>query len=163
VKRPLFFGWSLFGILLGLYFIVKILAWGYGFQVARLDRKLQHLRPALSAIILADQMKLSKEIYAKAFDQICQMDIEGNRLLQEISRQIPPLVTLEKLDLDPQMGLRIQGAVQPGGSSFEEVLLPWAKELQAHGETVQIRQLDPSPRNPALWRFELKMTEFHCA
>ena len=163
MKRPFSFGWTLSGILLVLYLIVKIQAWGYGFQVARLDRKLQQLRPALSAIILADQMKLSQEIYAKAFNQICQMDIEGNRLLQEISRQIPPSVTLEKLDLDPQMGLRIQGAVQSGGLSLEAVLLPWAKELQAHGELVQIRQLPPSPRDPGLWRFELKMTEFHRA
>ncbi len=163
MKRPGSLGWTLAGILFILYLLVKIQALGYGFQVARLDRKLRQLRPALSAMILADQMKLTKEIYAKAFDQICQMDLEGNRLLQEISREIPPSVRLEKLDLDPQMGLKIQGTVQSGGLSLEAVLLPWAKELQAHGELVQIRQLPPSPRDPGLWRFELKMTEFHRA
>ncbi len=163
MKRPLPLGWTLAGILFILYFLVKIQAWGYGFQVARLDRQLQRLRPSLSAVVLADQMKFTKEIYAKAFDQIRQMDLEGSRLLQEISRHIPSSVTLEKLDLDPQMGLRIQGAVQSADSSPEAVLLPWAKELQAHGEDLRIRQLAPAPKAPGLWRFELKLTEFHYA
>ena len=162
MKRPVRLGWILAGILSFLYLVVKIQAIGYGFQVVRLDRQLQRLRPALSTMILADQMKLSKEIYTKAFDQICQMDLEGTRLLQEISRRIPAVVTLEKLDLDPQMGLRIQGSLRAGDLSPEAVLFPWARELQAHGE-VQVRQLPPSPKDPALWRFELRIAEFHCA
>jgi len=150
-------GWTLVLILLGLYLLLKAQGWWYGFQVERLHRERAQLRPVLSEIVQAEQLRVTETAYAQAFQQIRQMALEGSAVLQDLSRHVPPSVTIEQVDA--ASGLTIQGSVIPGIRTSEAALLPWAEKMRAARTAVRVRKLLPDSRTPGLWHFELKVEE----
>ena len=153
--RPL--GWTIAMVLLGLYLFLKLQGWWYLWQVQRLERKLEDLRPTLSSIVLCDQLGKSGQACKQAFEQIRRMDLPGSHTLEQLSQQLPDSVTITQLDMDSQMGLRFYGSILAGVRNPEGTLLSWANKLRADRNAVRIQELIPDHSHPGSWVFELKV------
>ena len=152
-------GWILPGILLGVYLVLKLLAWGCARQVSDLERQMSELRPALSAKVLYEQLEGTRRACIQISDQIRQMGLDKTRLMEELSH-LPASITIEKLEVRrPPKGLRIDGTVLPGIRSPESVLVPWAQKVGVADKRVTIRKLVPLPQTPGSWRFELQVED----
>jgi hypothetical protein len=167
--------WVLPGILLAVYIFLKLQAWSYARQAAQLEKDLNHLRPTLSAIVLSGQLERALQACQAVSDQVRRLDLQNGRLLEQISK-LPASITLDRLGTQArlkvplqgvfsievgrpephlQTGLRIQGTLAAGIRDPESVLVRWAQSLQSDGMNIRIPRLIPSPRDPALWSFEL--------
>ena len=150
-------GWVCAWILLGLYLILKITGLWYGMQVRAVDRKIQELRPTLANILLFKRMEETKAACQRSFDQIRQMDLQGDRFLQQLSHQLPPSITVQRLELDPETGVWVRGTCMAGIRNPEEVILRWAQRLQESTQpTVRLKGLVPDRQIQGLWHFELR-------
>ena len=147
--------WTLPLFLLGVYLLIKIQGWNYGFRAADLEQQMQHLRPILSAIVLSEQMESTQAGLAQVCGKIEGLDLQGGQFLQRLSRAVPMEITLEKIEMDPD-GLQIQGTLRPGARPAEETLALWAKQLGENGHPVQVQQLAPDPKTQEVWHFQLK-------
>ncbi len=152
-------GWILPGILLGVYVILKLLAWGYARQASDLERQMAELRPALSAKVLYEQLEGTRRACIQVSEQIRQMDLDKTLFVEQLSH-LPASITIEKLEVRrPQKSLRIEGIVLPGIRSPESVLVPWAQRVGVADTRVTIRKLVPIPKAPGSWRFELQVED----
>ena len=152
-------GWILPGILLGVYVILKLLAWGYARQASDLERQMAELRPALSAKVLYEQLEGTRRACIQVSEQVRQMDLDKTRFVEQLSH-LPASITIEKLEVRrPQKSLRIEGTVLPGIRSPESVLVPWAQKVGVADTRVTIRKLVPIPKTPGSWRFELQVED----
>lgn len=154
-KRPV--GWVLPALLLGIYAIIKLQGWAYARQAQQLQRQLDGLRPALSAKVAQEQAELLRDHYRQALEQLGQADVRGGWLLQEISKDLPVSVTLERIERSAPRSLRAQGTCVPGIRPPETVLVLWAQRLREAGLGVRIRRLVPSARWPGMWTFEVQV------
>ena len=167
--------WILPGILLAVYILIKLQAWSYARHAAELEKELNQLRPALSAIVLAGQLENTRKVCQEVSDQVRRLDLRNGRLLEQLSK-LPASITLERLENrahlkvplqgvfsievgrpEPrlQTGLRIQGAFFSGVRDPESVLVRWVQSLQSEGMNIRIQRLAPSAQDPVLWSFEL--------
>lgn len=160
--------WVLPALLLIVYLFFKFQALGYSRQAAQLEKELNQLRPALSAMVLSHQLENTRRACQAVSDQVRWLDLKNGRLLGQLSK-LPASITLERVEnrarlkgpLLPephlQTGLRIQGTLLSGIRDPESVLVRWAQSLQSDGMSIQIQRLVPSPQDPALWSFELTL------
>ncbi len=158
--------WVLPAFLLIVYLFFKFQALGYSRQAAQLEKELNKLRPALSAMVLSHQLENTRRACREISDQVRRLDLQNSRLLGQLSK-LPASITLERVEnrarlkgpLQPephlQTDLKIQGILLSGIRDPESVLVQWAQSLQSEGMSVQIQRLVPSPQDPALWSFEL--------
>ena len=174
-KRP--GRWVLLAVLLVVYIFFKLQAWSYIRQTKQLEKELDQLRPALSAMVLAEQLENTRRACQEISDQVHRLDLQNGRLLEQLSL-LPASVTLERVENrarlkvplqgafsievgrpEPhlQAGLKIEGTLLPGIRNPELVLVRWAQTLQSEGRSVQIQRLVPSPRDPTVWSFELSL------
>ena len=149
-------GWTIAWILLGLYLILKLQGWWFGFQAAALEKELKGLRPAISQIVLGEQLKTSCINCTQALDEIRATDLDGALRLEQLSKNLRPSVTLEELELHPMLGSRLWGVVLPGSRSPEKSIHPWASSLRRAQVDVEIRDLVLDKKVPRLWHFEVK-------
>lgn len=164
-------------LLLIVYLFFKFQALGYSRQAAQLDKELNQLRPALSAMVLSRQLENTRRACQGVSDQVRWLDLQNGRLLEQFSK-LPASITLERVENrarlkvplkgvfsieagrpEPrlQTSLRIQGTLLSGIRDPESVLVRWAQSLQSDGMSVRIQRLVPSPQDPALWFFELTL------
>lgn len=174
-RKPRRTSWVLPAFLLTIYLLIKLQAWGYARQANQLERELNRLRPALSAMVLSEQLKKTQEVCAKISDQVRRLDLQNNRLLELLSG-LPPSLTLDRLEnrarlnvplhrlfsgvpseVPLQADLRIEGRLLPGNRNPEWVLVHWAESFRAAGIAAQIRRLVPSPQDADVWLFELRL------
>ncbi|MBI3333030.1 MAG: hypothetical protein HYZ93_02940 [Candidatus Omnitrophica bacterium] len=151
--RPI--GWTLVWILIGVYFLIKLQGWNYGMRVQGLERQMEGLRSGLSSIILYKQMESNYQICSQALGQIRGSDLGGGRLLEQLSRETPPSVTVERLALDARSALTIQGSLWAGIRDPEGPMVQWVSRLRAGGVPVRIRGLTLDAQRPEVWHFEL--------
>ena len=175
LRKPRRAGWVLPVFLLTVYLFIKLQAWGYARQAKHLEQELNRLRPALSAMVLSEQLKKTQEACAKISDQVRRLDLRNGRLLDLLSR-LPPSITLDHLEnrarlnvplhqifsgvsseAPLQTDLWIEGKLLPGIRNPERVLVRWAKSLQTAGVNAQIQRLIPSPQDADVWLFELRL------
>lgn len=156
-KRPV--GWVLPAILLGIYVIFKLQGWAYARQAQQLQRQLDSLRPALSAKVAQEQAQLLRDHYRQALEKLGQADVRGGWLLEELSKNLPVSVTLERIERRTPRSLRAQGTCVPGVRPPEAVLVLWAQKLRGDGLRVRIRRLVPSARGSGLWTFEVQVED----
>jgi len=169
--------WVLPTALLTVYIFFKLQAWGYARQAKQLEAELDHLRPALSAMVLAGQLENTRRACQQISDEVRRLDLKNGRLLEQLSK-LPASITLERVENrsrlkvplqgvfstevgrpEPhlQTSLRIQGTLSPGIRDPESVLIRWVQSLQSAGMNARIPRLVPSPKDPALWFFELTL------
>ncbi len=156
-KRPL--GWTLALILVGLYSLLKVQGGWYSFRSRGLERELSTLRPTLTTILMGQQLEGAAQVYAQAFQQVSQMDLQGNQFLTRISQELPASVTLEKLWIRPHGEVWAKGFLLPGGRLPESVLHLWLKRFEQGGSTMEVKELSPDAVHPGLWRFEMNSKE----
>lgn len=158
-KRPV--GWVLPAVLLvlGIYVIFKLQGWAYARQAQHLQRQLDGLRPALSAKVAQEQAELLRDRYRQALGQLGQADVRGGWLLQEISKNLPVSITLERIERRTPRSLRAQGTCVPGIRPPEAVLVLWAQKLRREGLHVRIHRLVPSARGSGMWTFEVQVED----
>ena len=146
-------------ILLAFYFFLKVQSWSIGMQVMKLEKELEGLRPTLSSMIQSQRSEDLCGAYSQVFQQIRQRDLEGARLLTWFSQELPPSVTIERLQAHAAMGLRVRGSFIPGIRNPEATLVFWARKLEGAGYPMSIRELFPDPKVPGLWHFEMRTSE----
>lgn len=154
-KRRL--GWVLPGLLLGIYVIIKLQGWGYARQAQQLQRQLDGLRPALTAKVAQEQAQLQRDHYRRALEELRNSDVRGAWLLEELSKNLPASVTLERMEHRAARSMRAEGTCAPGVRAPEAVLVLWAQKLRGEGLGVRIRRLVPSARGSGLWAFEVEV------
>lgn len=147
--------WTLPAVLLGVYLFLKLQGWNYGFRAMGLERQMEQMRPALSAIVLSEEMERSRRGYLDLFGRIGGLDIQGSRLLQRLSRNQPVSVTVERVEAGPQE-IRIQGVLKPGVLPPEEVLSRWDRRMGEAWRDVQVQDLAQEDPIEGIWRFRLK-------
>lgn len=150
-KRPI--GWILVGLLLGLYLIIKLQGWGYARHVRELESQLDQLRPALSAIVLYGQLKTVRQACLNLTQQVQTLDLKGAELVERLSRDVPPSITVEEIHLRSPDDLSIWGRVWPGVRPMEQVLVSWAGTFQTAGNRIRIRDLAPPADDPHAVQF----------
>ncbi|GEM_PF-3329716 len=173
-KRPA--GGVLLLLLLIPYLFLKFQALGYARETKRLEQELDKLRPALSAMVLSEQLKKTEQVCAEISAQVRRLDLRNGRLLDQLSR-LPASITLDEVEnrarlkvplgrlfstesqseAPLQVDLWMQGRLLPGIRDPEGVLVRWAQSLQTEGTQVQIRRLTPSPGDQSVWLFELRL------
>lgn len=168
------------GLLLFVYFVIKLVGWSYARQVDRMERQLGELRPSLSAIVLSKQLENTRRACEEVASRVRRMDLKNSRLFTQLSN-LPASVTLTKLDLRSRLtlpiqgtfsitvegagiqsrhGTRLQGTILPGGRDPEALLVRWARSLQGdEGASVVIRKLSPSFDKPDVWEFDLEVED----
>ena len=172
-------GWVLGGLLLFVYFVIKLVGWSYARQVITLERLLEEMRPSLSAIVLSEQLENTRRACQEVASRVRRMDLKNSRLFTQLS-SLPASITLTKLDLRSRLtlpiqgtfsitvegagiqsrhGTRIQGTILPGGRDPEAMLVRWAHSMQGDGANVVIRKLSPSLDTPDLWEFDLEVED----
>lgn len=157
-KRPI--GWIIAAILLGMYLVIKLQGWVYARQAQELERQLAQLRPALSAIVLHEQMTKIRQACLELSGEIRQMGFEAGPLLERLSRQVPASVTLDTLEVDFTGRLKVQGRVWVGIRPVEAVLVPWAERFRADGRSrVRIQRLAPAGGDRRILQFEMQMEQ----
>lgn len=142
-KRPI--GWILLILLVGVYVAIKFQVWGYAQRVQELEAQLEKLRPTLSAKVTYDQLSVTHGAYLEASEQIQKIHLQVSPLLQQLSKELPVSITLEKIEAESGKAVRIWGEVLPGIRSPEAVLVPWAQRLRSVGAHVRIEKLESSP------------------
>lgn len=180
-RRPPKPGWILGGLLLAVYAGIKLLGWGCARQAMSLERQLEELRPALSAIVLAEQLENTRRACQEVASRTRQLDVKTSRLFAQLS-SLPASITLTGLELHSRLSLpvpgtfsvpaqgpgvrsahdtRIRGTLLPGVRDPETVLVRWAQTLQAEGSRVVIQKLAPSfePMDLGLWEFDLEIRD----
>ena len=150
--------WTLPLVLLGIYLLLKLQGWNYGFRAADLERQLEQLRPTLSAIVLSEQLESAKAGLTQVCEKVGRLDIQGSQFLEQLSRTVPVEITLEKIEMGAQE-LQIHGVLKPGARPAEEVLALWMKQWKGNGHPVQVQELTPDRQTPEIWRFQLKSKE----
>ncbi len=154
-KRPL--GWVLPALLLGIYVILKLVGWGHARHARELQRQLDGLRPALTAKVAQEQAQLQRDHYRKTLEELKQSDARGGWLLEELSKNLPVSVTLDRIERRTARSLRAEGTCVPGARTAEAVLVLWAQKLRGESLHVRIRRLAPSSRGSGLWAFEVEV------
>lgn len=157
MHRRLPLGWTAALILFGLYVVIKIQGGWYAAKAEANERRMQDLRPALSAIILYGRLQDTHTACTQTFEKIHRLDFQAESLLVLLSQAVPASVTLEKLESSPRQGVRIQGTFTPGIRPIEGALLSWTERLRQAGYAVKVWELSPDPQTPGLWHFELKL------
>lgn len=142
-------------ILLGVYFLIKLQGWNYGFRAMNLEKQLEHLRPTLSAIVLSEQLESTRAGLTQVLDKIGGLGLQGGPFLQQLSKNLPAEITLEKMEVSAE-GLQIHGTLRPGAHTAEETLALWAKQLEENWHSVQVQELVPDPKTQEVWHFQLK-------
>ena len=157
-SRRLPVGWTVAIGFFVVWFFLQVAGWWYVFRVHALERKLEGLRPTLSAIALSKQLQETYQASLQAFEEIRKLDFPGNDLLlATLSKRLAPSVTLERIEVDSLRGIRIWGNSIPGIRESEESLVPLFRGLQESGYSVRVKDLSPHPKEPGVWRFELKL------
>ena len=139
--------WVLPVVLLAIYFFIKLQAWSYARQAAQLEKELDQLRPALSAMVLSHQLENTRRACQGVSDQVRRLDLQNGRLLGQLSK-LPASITLERVENrarlrvplqgvfsievgqpEPhlQTGLRVQGTLLSGIREPVAVLVRWAQ------------------------------------
>ena len=174
LRRPA--GWVLLVLLLIPYLFLKSQGLGYAREAKRLEQELDKLRPALSAMVLSEQLKKTEQACADIPTRLRRLDLGNVRLLERLSR-LPPSITLDRLEtkarlkvpLDQlfspesqagspiQVDLRMEGRLLPGIRDPEGLLARWAESLRTDGVEAQIRRLTPSSEDQSVWLFELRL------
>lgn len=149
-------GWVLTWILIGLYFLLKLQGWWYAAQVRQLERQLDRLRPTIARIIQYDHLEVTRQACLTAFDQVRRMDLGGGKILEQISRNLPASLTLTRMEVDPQWGIKASGSLVTGDRSPEETLFVWLYRLQKSDFSVRVKELMPDPQLAGFWRFEVE-------
>ena len=157
MRRRLPFGWPAALVLFGLYVVIKIQGGWYATKAEAGERRMQDLRPALSAIILYGRLQDTHTACAQTFEEIRRLDFQAESLLVLLSQAVPASVTLEKLEFNPRQGVRIHGTFTPGIRPLEGALLSWTEKLKATGASIKVQELSPDPETQGLWHFELKL------
>lgn len=150
-------GWILPAILLGVYLLIKVQGWAFAYEAGILQRQLDELRPALSAMALAEQLKIALKAYEEGIRQIRRQHLPGPILLKDLTH-LPASMVLERVELSPRT-LRIRGTFLAGIRPPEKVLVPWAERLRSLGPALRIRKIAPSPEEPGRWQFELQVED----
>ena len=167
--------WALPTLLLVVYFFLKLQAWGYATQAKQLEQEINRLRPALSAMVLSEQLTKTQETCEKLSQQVRGLDLKSGRLLEALS-QLPPSIVLDRFqnrarlnvplhrifsgamaEAPLQMDLWVEGRLFPGIRNPEQVLVRWAQFLQTAGAEAKIKRLTPSPKEAGAWIFELQL------
>lgn len=148
--------WILTWLLIGLYFLLKLQGWWYASQAHPLEKQLNQLRPTLAKLIQYDHLENTRKACRQAFDDVRQMDLQGSQILERISRSLPPSITLNQMEVNPRIGMKVHGSLVTGIRSPEETLFVWLRKLQESDFSVQVKELMPDPQGPGLWRFELE-------
>ena len=148
-------GWVLFAVLLGVYLLIKIQGWAFAYGARTLQRQLEELRPALSAMALSEQLKGTIRSYEEGVRQIRQRHLAGADLLKDFSR-LPSSFVLDQVELRPDT-LRISGNLLAGSRAPEAALVVWAGTLSEWGSRIRIRKIVPFPEEPGRWQFELQV------
>ncbi|MBI3318955.1 MAG: hypothetical protein HYZ90_07465 [Candidatus Omnitrophica bacterium] len=157
-KRPPL-GWTIAGILLGLYFLLKLQGWWFGFQSGQLRRELENLRPTLTQIHLRHELEKTAQACSRAFDLIQQLDFQGSQLLTLLSKEVAPSVTLQELRVDSTGPLKVRGTLEAGIRSPEETLIFWARRIQPLWQSIRITRFSEDTQSPGLWRFDMEVGE----
>ena len=153
-KRIPFFSILALALLI-FYVFLRIQGGWYGFQSMRLSDRIAELRPAISAILHAEQIQAAGAAYEKLFRQVREESLDTPEFLKELSFSLPPSVTLVSFQQD-SIGFLIEGTVEPGALSPEEAILRWAQRFQKRDADIRIRKLFPETQQPGFWRFEIK-------
>lgn len=152
------------GLLLIPYLFLKFQGLGCAREAKRLEQEMEKLRPALSAMVLSEQLEKTKQVCAEISAQVGRLDLRNGRLLEHLSR-LPASITLDRVEnrarlKDPlHTDLWMEGQLLPGIRDPEGVLVRWAQTLQTEGAQAQIRRLTPSPGDQSVWLFELRLVE----
>lgn len=150
MKRAVRSRWFLPSLLLGVYLFIKLQGWMYARGVIDLERQLEEIRPVLAANVQREQLEKTRQAALQATQRVEAMDLGGKRLLQGFSQDLPASITLRRVQLRADGGLRIEGAVLPGIRTPESILVPWAQKLQLLQPGIRIRELVPLSQRPAL-------------
>ncbi|MBI3311989.1 MAG: hypothetical protein HYZ88_00470 [Candidatus Omnitrophica bacterium] len=148
--------WFLPSLLLGIYLFLKFQGWVYTRNAADLERQLEGLRPGLAAKVQHEQLERTRQACLQAGERIQQLHLEGEKLLQWLSAQLPASITLQRVQLRANDGLRIQGMLLPGVRNPESVIVPWAQKLQTLQPNIRVLDLVPLSETPGAWSFELR-------
>ena len=148
--------WILPAILIGIYLFLKLQGWMYSRRVMDLERQLDELRPALSAKVLLEQMESTRSALGQVIEKTERSDLNGSELLQQISRRLPPSVTLRRLQIRTDREFQMQGVCLPGVRSPEQLVVALAQKLQAIRPGIRIQEIFPSAQIPGGWEFELR-------
>lgn len=148
--------WFLPSLLLGIYLFLKLQGWIYARGGSDFKRQLDELRPALSAKVQQEQLEKSRQACLQASESLQKIHQDGARLLIWFSQHLPASVTLRRVELRADQGLRIQGTLLPGIRSAESVLVSWAQRIQPLQPGIRIQDLVPSSETPGAWSFELR-------
>lgn len=168
-------GWLLLVAVLIPYLFIKLAAWTHARQANQLEAEINQLRPALSAIVLSEQLEKTREACEKLTQQVRGLDLENGRLLELLSH-LPASITLTSFNHRARLNvplhnifagtagevplktdLWIEGKLLPGDRNPELVLVRWAETLRDAGVDAEIKRLAPSPNELGIWLFELRM------
>lgn len=147
--------WALPAVLLGVYLFLKLQGWNYGFRAKDLEQQLEQMRPVLSAIVLAEQLESTQKAYTELCEKAGRLDIKGSPFLQQLSRGLPAVVTIEKMEVG-SAGVQIHGVLRQGIQSPEEILNLWDSRMGGSWRELQAQELAPDPQTERVWRFQLK-------
>ena len=147
--------WVLPAILLGVYLVIKLQGWSYGFRAKDLEQQLEQIRPVLSAIILAEQLESTRKAYTELCDKAGRLDIKGSRFLQRLSQAVPAAVTIERMEIGSEE-IQVHGFLRPGVQSPEEILNLWDRRMEGAWREVQVQRLAPDRPAGEIWSFQIK-------
>jgi len=149
-------GWIVLGILLAIYLIVKFQTWLFVHQTRALERQLEALRPALSAIALSKQLNQTVQAYQQAVHQIRSHDAFGLAWIETLTR-LPASITLDRVEVT-RHGAYLVGSLTPGVRSPEAVLVRWVQTLMDLGTRATVSRLVPDEDEADRWLFEVQLS-----
>ena len=148
-------GWILPLVLLGIYLFLKLQGWNYEFRAMEMEKQLERLRPTLSAIVLSEQLEATKEELTQLLDKVENLALEPNPFLQQLSKNLPGEITLEKMEIGPE-GIQVKGILRPEARSAGEVLALWTEKWEERWHPVQVQDLTQDLKTPEIWHFQLR-------
>ncbi len=146
--------WTLAGLLLIFYFVLKMQGWAVAGRVAELEKQMVALRPKVAAILQGGQIGTNRNMLSDATKQIEQNDVHGQAFLQMLSKNVPVTVTMQRAELRGD-SLWIRGTCLAGVRSPQEVLNPLLSALSAAGHSMKLIKVEEDPQTPGLWSFEM--------
>ncbi len=172
-RRPS--GWVLLIVVLIPYLFIKLAAWNSTREAKQLEQEINRIRPALSAIVLSQQLEKTQAACEKLKGQVRGLDLKNGNLLEVLS-QLPPSIVLTSFNnrarlnvplhhifsgaddqVPVQDDLWMEGKLLPGSRNPELVLVRWAESLRAAGVNAEIKRLVPSSSEQGSWVFELRV------